>query len=330
MAPPPATDWHERIAPDEAARHEAQATQLAELQRVRSAKLGAGRGLHRKGLVGLTARLHVKDGLPEHARHGLFATPAGYDAWLRLSNGGPDPKPDKKPDIRGFALRVAGVTGDGALGGAATHQDFLLINAPTFGMVNSAPFMGLVAAASKGPLALIGWSYRTYGLRRMFGELARLKASVERPFTGFAATTFHSAAPIACGPYAARVRLTPNAPTPHTDARGAWGAAMATAVTAGPIGYTLALQFFVNEQRTPIEDASVDWAEDVAPYVPVADLTIAAQDPASEAGRALAATIEHAVFDPWQALAAHRPLGEVMRARKVAYYTSQQARAAAS
>mgnify|MGYP002755894772 CR=1 FL=1 len=38
---------------------------------------------------------------------------------------------------------------------------------------------------------------------------------------------------------------------------------------------------------------------------------------------------ESAVFDPWQALAAHRPLGDVMRARKAVYFVSQQGRGAA-
>jgi hypothetical protein len=41
------------------------------------------------------------------------------------------------------------------------------------------------------------------------------------------------------------------------------------------------------------------------------------------------AQIEASVFDPWQALAAHRPLGEVMRSRRVAYFESQKARSAA-
>jgi hypothetical protein len=35
-----------------------------------------------------------------------------------------------------------------------------------------------------------------------------------------------------------------------------------------------------------------------------------------------------AKFDPWNAVVAHRPLGEVIRARKVAYRPSQLGRGA--
>jgi hypothetical protein len=40
------------------------------------------------------------------------------------------------------------------------------------------------------------------------------------------------------------------------------------------------------------------------------------------------ASVEGMKFDPWSGLAAHRPLGEVMRARKAAYHASQLGRAA--
>ncbi len=65
------------------------------------------------------------------------------------------------------------------------------------------------------------------------------------------------------------------------------------------------------------------------PYVTVARLTLPQQDTQSKAGQALAVQIEAGVFDPWQALAAHRPLGDVMRARKVVYFESQKGRGAA-
>jgi hypothetical protein len=47
-----------------------------------------------------------------------------------------------------------------------------------------------------------------------------------------------------------------------------------------------------------------------------------------ELDEGLQGRIEAAVFDPWSALAAHRPLGEVMRARKVVYHASEKGRGA--
>jgi hypothetical protein len=83
------------------------------------------------------------------------------------------------------------------------------------------------------------------------------------------------------------------------------------------------LQFFVDETITPIEDASKAWLESVTPIVTVARLSLFA--PSDQ----VAKQAEAAKFDPWSGLADHRPLGEIMRARKAAYYASQQGRAAA-
>ncbi|MEM6930655.1 MAG: catalase, partial [Myxococcota bacterium] len=93
---------------------------LGSLQAKRSERYGPGRALHRKPQMALPATLTVLDGLSEPCRHGLFAAPATYDARVRLSNGGPDVKPDKVPDIRGFAIKVLGVDGEGALGDGPT------------------------------------------------------------------------------------------------------------------------------------------------------------------------------------------------------------------
>jgi len=105
-----------------------------------------------------------------------------------------------------------------------------------------------------------------------------------------------------------------------------WAAEFLGHFAGEPLRFRLQLQFFVDEARTPIEDASVDWPEEVAPYVTVGVLSLPPQDPGSAEGKALAAAAETTAFDPWRALMAHRPLGEVMRARKVVYYQSQAGR----
>jgi hypothetical protein len=48
--------------------------------------------------------------------------------------------------------------------------------------------------------------------------------------------------------------------------------------------------------------------------------------PPSRGWQEVVADDEAAAFDPWVALMDHRPLGEVMRARKVVYFQSQQGR----
>jgi len=326
----PSTEWKERVAPDEAERYARYARDLSELQAKKSETFGPGRALHRKAQLGAHGRFEVLADLPSHARHGLFRTPKTFDAWVRLSNGGADRAPDSKPDVRGFAIKVRGVTGSSALGGETSAQDFLLINHERFAFPTSDEFMGVVLAGARGPLALLGHFVKRYGLFAALGKLRTLKATFDKPFASFATEPFFSAAPIAVGPYAAKVRMRPSrslGAVPN-DGTKDYGAEMAGRLTKSALAFDVALQFFVDEERTPIEDASVLWREEVAPFVKVARLELPLQDPQSTEGRTLADTIEAATFDPWCALDAHRPLGDVMRARKVVYFDSQKGRGA--
>lgn len=329
MAEQASIQWAERIPADEPARLEQAAKLFAEMQARKSARYGAGRALHRKQITGAVGRLEVLDSLPEFARHGLFAQPGEHEVWVRLSNGGMDRAPDRMPDIRGFALRVFGVKGDSALGHApAVSQDFTLINHEAFAFSGSAEFIDFVLAASHGNGALLKFLLMRYGWiggPRMLGRFLKLAG---KSFTGFANEMVYSAVPMACGPYAVRVRLVPGAGNgaPLTGARENWGSDVAARLLKGPLDWDLQLQPFVDERTTPIEDASVNWPTS---YTTVARLTLPVQDLASEAGRAAAEKIEASVFDPWQALAAHRPLGDVQRARKVIYFQSQKGRGAA-
>lgn len=320
----PGTAWQERIAADETERYAGYARLFADIQRRKSARYGTGRALHRKQLTAARGELRVLADLPEFARHGLFAAPASYAVLARLSNGGLDKASDKMPDIRGFSFKVLGVLGDSALGnGPALSQDFTLINQEKFAFTGSAEFVDFVEAASHGNGALLKFLFKRYGL---FGgplQLARMIKIAGKPFKGFTTEPFFSNVPMACGPYAVRVRLLPsqgNGPA-SPGASNNWGADFSQRLAAAALHYELQLQPFVDEQRTPIEDASVNWS---TPYTTVARLTL----PQQAASAALLEQAEAGVFDPWQALALHRPLGDVQRARKVVYFQSQQGREA--
>ncbi len=324
----PGTGWKEQITADEARRFAEYGQVFAEIQSRKSKKYGPGRALHRKQLTAAHGTLEIAADLPEFARQGIFSAAGKFRVQVRLSNGGFDAAPDRVPDIRGFALRILGVKGDSALGnGPAKSQDFLLINQESFAFPKSDEFVAFAQAASNGHGALLGFLFKRYGLFGAPARLVKMAKAMGRAFGGFAVEQLFSAVPIANGAYAVRVRLVPDAANGIADpaARNDWGADFSRRLAKKQLAWDLQLQPFVSESLTPVEDASVSWP---SPYTSVARLTLPIQDTGSAEGQALAKEVAAGVFDPWQGLAAHRPLGDVQRARKVVYFASQQGRGA--
>lgn len=315
----PSTDWQEVIPPGEAAELEALAEQFRAIHLRLKAKEGPGRAFHLVGVQTLHGELEVLPDLPAYAAQGIFSRPARYPAVIRLSNGAFERQPDRRPDIRGYAISVEGIEGTSVLtGGPATSQDFLLINREVFGVRTIAQFIAMVDALTRGPLATLWWFFREFGPIGMWGELRRIVDGMKRPFSGFFSESFCSAAPIRWGAYAAQVRLSPAvAPGPKVER---WQDDVTRALAAGQVVHELQAQFFTDEAHTPIEDAMRAWD---APWVTVARLTVLPGD------AALAAAVEQRKFDPYNAVIEHQPLGFAMRARKVMYYVSQQVRGVA-
>src|SRR4029453_2688635 len=285
----PSTEWREQVAPDEAAHLVRVAKVIGELQRTRSKKFGQGRALHRKQLLAATGTLDVADGLPDQARHGLFATPGRHRVLVRLSNGGPDIQADRLPDIRGFALKVLDVSGEAALGGTTDHQDFLMINQDRAPLTNSREFIDFMEAATPGPLSGVLHLFKAHGLPGGLGRLRELFGMLNRKFSGLAAERFNTVAPICCGPYAVRVRLAPAGNQPPAARAKDIVADMRDRLAVGSLTYDLELQFFVDEVTTPIEDTSVAWPDAETPIVTAARLVLPQQGVDAAAAEAEAA-----------------------------------------
>src|SRR5690606_25174776 len=165
-------------------------------------------------------------------------------------------------------------------------------------------------------LGVLAFLLRRYGLRDGLARIRRTLRTLTKPFRGYNAERFTTAAPHANGPYAFKLRLTPKFPRSRTNRDHARD--MIQQLQSGPIAYDLALQFFVDEESTPIEKPRITWSGEISPPVSVATLTLNSIGNAEQ--------VEQLTFDPWGGLMAHRPLGEVMRARRLAYRASQQAR----
>lgn len=321
----PASDWKEDIAADEATRFEGYAKYLGELQAKRAAN---DRALHAKANLGVTAEFEVLADIPADAKVGMFATPKKYAALARFSNGAGHRQSDKKMDVRGFAVKVFGVDGKKVIPGLEdeTTQDFLAIRTSVVPMSNAAQFMAIVRASTTPallPLRLIGSLGPVTGFKVIKRAIGGLKA----PQSSLAATSFYSALPIKYGDFAVQYAFTAkDAASPIKLASETHlGDELTTRLKERAVAYDFQIRFYRDATSTPIEDAAVEWD---SPWITVGKLTLPIQDPSSARGKKVSDLVEQLSFDPWHARADLRPLGNIMRARNVAYRTSTQARKA--
>lgn len=321
----PATDWKEQQSPDEAKVFEEYAVALRELQRQKAQKYPIARGLHGKPHAGVEGTFTVNADVPEHARFGLGAQPGTYRAIVRWSNGNGGRLGDDAPDVRGIGVKVIGVKGKKLIPGMedAVTQDLLAILGSSTPFKDAHEFVWFVKNGAN-PAALPLKMLFHFGPGRAWAILQRLLQTAKRRTPSLATARFNSNVPIKWGPYAVRYVFDPIAPVDpaqqQTKEKGYFADELAARLAKGPVEYDFRLQFFENEQTTPIEDGRVDWS---SPFVTIGRLTIPKQ-----AAQATNAQVEALAFDPWHALEEHRPLGSMQRARNAAYRLSTQERKA--
>jgi hypothetical protein len=85
----------------------------------------------------------------------------------------------------------------------------------------------------------------------------------------------------------------------------------------GEIRFDFCVQLFVDQKRTPIEDAYIEWRESDSPPIPIATLLI----PQQELDLQLQEDMEHMAFNPWNTDEL-TPLGLINLARKNVYDAS--------
>ena len=133
--------------------------------------------------------------LPAHLRVAAFAEPKTYEGYVRFSNGSGARDNDKKPDLRGLAIKLLGVPGKKLIPGMEkeTTQDLLFINASALAFRTVDEFVFFMQASTSQallPLRLFGH----FG----FGTFAFLKRLIAaaRPVPSLATETYFSVAPI--------------------------------------------------------------------------------------------------------------------------------------
>ncbi len=303
----------------------------------------AYRSVHAKSHGLLRGELQVLPGLPPVLAQGMFAQPGLHAAVLRMSTTPGDLLDDAVSTPRGVALKVLGVAGErlDPDDGAST-QDFLMVNGPVFAVPTAKKFLRslklLAATTDKAPGAKKILSAALRGLEAIIekagGESGLLKALGGHPATNPLGETYYTQVPVLYGPYMAKLSLAPVSPglTALTDAAVDLANAP-NALRDAVVAYfaqhggtwELRVQLCTDIEAMPIEDASVQWPEELSPYVTVARLVMPPQ-PAWNDARAIAID-DGMSFSPWHGLAAHRPIGSIMRVRQWVYAQAARFRA---
>jgi hypothetical protein len=294
------------------------------------------RSVHAKAHGILHGRLTVLPGLPPHLAQGLFAQPGNYPVAMRFSTTPGDIMDDSVSTPRGLAIKAIGVKGARVQGSEGDEtQDFVLANGPAFHSASGKAFLRslkLLAATTDTPQV---WKKVASAVLRgteafieaFGGKSATIMSMGGHPQTNILGETFFSQVPVLYGDYVAKIQAAPVSPElaelkdapVDLDGRPDGIREAVSEFFAQYAGvWELRVQLCTDLKAMPIEDPTAVWPEDQSPYVTVARIEVEPQA-SWDAGRQI--EDEALSFSPWHALAAHRPLGRIMRARKNAYET---------
>lgn len=266
----------------------------------------------------------VRPDVPAHLRKGIFAEPKSYPVWIRFSGPGPLSPPDvADAGILSIGIKLMGVGGQKLLDDERQTQDFLGISSPTFTTPNVTENLKLQKQIyARTPVFYFLNPFDSHLLdMAMQGLYARMNTS---PLE----VQYWSCVPYLCGEGLATkysVRPTSNHKTkiPFSPPANWLRQSMAMSLAERPVELDFLLQTQTDPRRMPIEDASIEWPERLSPFVPVARITIPQQRFDSAEQLAFAGELS---YNPWHAVAGHRPLGNQNRARKLIYSHLSQLR----
>lgn len=265
----------------------------------------------------VVGRLQVVEDLPPELAQGLFAQPGAYDVVVRFASEPGTLEPDTEQRARGVALKVLSVPG-AMLHEGWTSQDLLFNSWPVIPQGDAASFLNLIRTRDVGPGALVGPPPRP--LTDKDGLFDRT------PNVHPLGVSHYSQGAFRYGEHVAKFAIVPvGAAQLALSEREVSGDAVpgvlkdwvAEHFAASGASYELQVQLCTDLARMPVEDASVEWPQELSPYRAVAHVELPPQDSFGAARRVFAEDVLS--WRPWYGLVAHRPLGSINRMRQRGY-----------
>jgi len=266
------------------------------------------------------AEFIVHPNLPDQFRHGIFAKPQTFRAWVRFSGPGPYITPDI--DDVGFmsiSIKLLGVPGPKLMDEEKYTQDFFGVSTPTF----VTPDVRANAQLQKESLKNASIFYFVNRNQPHLLDFIMQGLWVKTQSSPFEAPYF-SCVPYLLGEgqamqYSVWPKTTARTPIPRLPFRppdNYLREAMVKALNGADVELDFRIQLQTDSFLMPIENAAVLWPQKLSPRVSVATLRIPRQKFDSPAQINFEKQLS---YNPWHCIPEHRPLGNQSRARKRMY-----------
>jgi hypothetical protein len=262
----------------------------------------------------------VHDNLPEQFRHGIYAQPRTYRAWVRFSGPGPYITPDI--DDVGFmsiSIKLMGVSGPKLMDDEKFTLDMFGVSTPTFVTPDTKANAQLQSWSLKNAQTFYFVNFDRSHVLDMIMQGLWVKAQ-SSPFEA----PYFSCVPYLLGEgqamqYSVWPKSNKRTPIPRLPFRPPddyLREAMIAALGEGDVEFDFRLQLQTDPHLMPIENNAVLWPEKLSPRVSVATLRLPRQKFDSPAQMEFAKKLS---YNPWHCIAEHRPLGNQSRARRRMY-----------
>jgi hypothetical protein len=269
----------------------------------------------------------VHDNLPPQFRHGIYAEPRTYRAWVRFSGPGPYITPDiDDPGFMSISIKLMGVPGAKLMDEEKFTLDLFGVSTPTFVTPDTKANAQLQMESVKNAQIFYFLNFHQPHVADLIMQSLFIKTQTS-PFEA----PYFSCVPYLLGetqamqysvwPKSKKRSHIPRLPFRPPD--DYLRQAMVAALTAGDVEFDFRLQLQTDPYLMPIENNAVLWPEKLSPRVSVATLRLPRQQFDSPAQMEFAKQLS---YNPWHTIAEHRPLGNQSRARRRMYYTLSKLR----
>jgi hypothetical protein len=263
----------------------------------------------------------VHQDLPPQLRHGIYAEPRTYRAWVRFSGPGPYITPDiEDVGFMSISIKLMGVPGPKLMEEEKFTQDMFGVSTPTFVTPDTRANAQLQIESVKNAQFYYFVNFRRSHILDLImqGLWTKTQSSpFEAPYFSCVPYLLGEGQAMQYSIWPKRKRRTPIPRLPLRPPDDYLRNAMVATLAHEDVEFDIRLQLQTDPHLMPLENNAVLWPEKLSPRVSAATLRIPRQKFDSPAQMEFAKRLS---YNPWHCIPEHRPLGNQSRARRRMYY----------